>query len=190
MASNASSKRRPLIGAADKDLLGSHRESSAFRDGSGVNQDVTFIKGYSDRRRRIDADLSAGREPKEGLDYRLQWVRCQRPNGKMDMQAVTQYRAKGYRFVKPGDCAELGIEAPLHSEPTADGKIQIGDVVLMICDADTAAAHMEDGQSAIQERSAADYTSQELHTAGRELGAGSDLATSTLQQRTEVTRKG
>ena len=176
---------RPLITATNRDVVaGAHRESAAFeRQG----RDLTFVEGYSDRRQQIDDDLRRGRDPGTRLSYRLQYVTNQRPNGKPDGQKITQFLAMGYRPVQ-FDAPPEGIVVPTHAFRTGDGGVQVGDAQLFYCTAAVAAENEFQGRRAIDERTTDEATSHTLRSAGRELGGvGSDLVTSTTQQRADVT---
>ena len=177
---------RPLISAKARDLVGSAREDSTFMNNG---QDLTYIQGYSNVRRQMDADLARGREPSTGLNYRFQYVTVQRPNGKPDSAKAMQFRALGYRPVKAEEAAAYGIEVPVQAFQTADGYIQVGDAQLFVCDAATAARNEAHGRSAIDERTTDEATSQELRSVGRELGGvGNDLVETSLEQRHTSTK--
>lgn len=177
--------KRPLISAKNRDIVGAARETSNF---ANQGHDLTFVGGYSDKRREIDADLARGRTPTVGLDIRCQYVTTEKPNGRKDYSKVMQFQAMGYKFVE-FDNPPPGISIPTHAFKTADGHVGVGDVQLMYCDAATAARNEAQGRSAIDEASAEDTTSQALHSAGREVGGRrTDMTEATLEQRTEVTR--
>lgn len=185
------SSPRPLIQAKAVDPHGSVREQAAFME---QGQDLTYVPGYSNVRRQIDSDVRKGRQPSQLLNYRLHWVTNQKASGKPDMTKVTQFRAKGYQFMK-FDAPLDGIEVPLASFRSPDGYIQNGDAVLMYCDAATASRLEQDGRSAIDDTSTDEYTSQHLHAEGRsaarELGGGSnDLTTSKTEHTVEVSPRG
>lgn len=178
---------RPLISAKARDAVaGGVRETREFAEDMG--QDLTFVPGYSDKRRRMDADIARGRVPEERLNVRLQYVTCEQRNGKPFTQKISQYRGLGYRFVE-FDNPPPGITVPVGAFRSADGRVQVGDAQLMYCDAATAARNESHGRSAIDERSTDDYTSQDLRSAGREIGGvGNDLVESSLQQRTDIAK--
>lgn len=177
---------RPLISAKNRDAVaGSVRETTEFMD---MGQDLTFVPGYSNKRRQMDSDIARGRLPEDRLEFRLQWVTIQRPNGRPDMQKVSQFRGLGYKFVE-FDNPPTGITMPVQAFRTTDGHVQVGDVVLMYCDAATAARHESKGRSAIEERSTDEFTSQSLRSAGREVGGvGDDLVESSTQQRVDSSK--
>ena len=178
---------RPLISAKNRDAVaGSVRESTNFYEEAG--QDLTYVPGYSNVRRRMDEDIAKGRVPSDRLTVRMQYVTVQRPNGKPDMQKVSQYRGLGYQFVDFDNPPE-GITIPTPAFRTADGHVQVGDAVLMYCDAATARRHESQGRSAIEERTTDEFTSQDLRSAGREVGGvGNDLVESKTQQRVDTAR--
>lgn len=177
---------RPLVSAKNRDAVaGATRESAAFME---AGQDLTFVPGYSNKRRQMDSDLARGRLPNDRLEFRLQYVTVQRPNGRPDLQKVSQYRGLGYKFVE-FDNPPNGIGIPTPAFRTADGHVQVGDAVLMYCDAATASRNEAQGRSAIDERTTDEFTSHSLRSAGREVGGvGSDLVESNTQQRVDVTK--
>lgn len=176
---------RPLISAKSRGIIGAAQESAAFNE---QGQDLTFVPGYSNIRRQIDADLAAGREPSVQLTHRLQYVTVEKPNGKPATAKISQFRALGYKFVE-FDAPPQGITVPDHAFKSADGHVQVGDVQLMYCDAATAARNEAHGRSAIDDASAEDTTSHTLHSAGRDVGGRrTDMTESSLEQTTEAAR--
>lgn len=155
--------KRPLISVRDKNPFASAMEAHT--------NDLTELKGYSDKRRQIDDDERRGREASVQLSHRFHYVTVQRPNGRPDGQKATQFRALGYRFVKWDEAPNLGIEVPIHAEQTPDGFIKVGDAQLMVCDAATAAKIEAQGRSAIDERTSIDSTAGTLHSQAKEINA-------------------
>jgi hypothetical protein len=176
---------KPLVSAKSRGIIGAKQDSSAFRE---TGQDLTFVPGYSDVRRRIDSSLARGERPEERLDVRLQYVTVEKANGAKTMAKAAQFKALGYKFVE-FDSPPEGISVPDHAFKSADGHIQVGDTQLMYCDSATAERNYEDGRSAIDAMSAEDTTSNNLHSAGREVGGRrNDMTESSLEQNTEVVK--
>ena len=168
MGSPDSSKVRPLISTRDRAGAGS--STADFVD---QGTDLTFIPGYSDRRQRIDSELSQGRMPGERLTHRMQWVTVTKADGKTaDLRKVVQFRAKGYRYATWDELPNLTNDAqPIQAFKNAEGNVQVGDAVLMVCDARTAARNEAQGRSAIDDQTSNEASGVELRKAAHDLGA-------------------
>lgn len=154
---------KPLIAVQDKNPLADALEANT--------QDLTYVKGYSDKRQQIDSDLARQRNPSVDLQYRLHYVTMWRPNGKPDGQTATRFRALGYKPLPYDTAAELGIEVPIHAERTVEGWIKVGDAVLFYTGADNAAKIEAQGRSAIDERTSVDSTASALHQEADRMGS-------------------
>ena len=176
---------KPLIGARDRSVGGALRESRQFFD----NPDMLFVPGYSDVRRQIDADLSAGRTPSKELSYRLHWSRHARPNGGGDGDAAA-FMGRGYVAVTKDDLAKYGItQMQPHWQVGADGTIRLADTVLMACPAEQAAANEAQVRNANDAQASDANTADALHRQGREFArAGEQLTTATSESRMEITK--
>lgn len=174
---------RPLVGAKDRTVGGSHMDSSSFME----NPDITFIPGYSDKRRQIDYELGRGLEPSIALTHRYQWVRTGLVNGQSTRQKVIQFKGQRYERVTVGMLDGLGISMPVAAEQTPDGGIRLGDTELFYCSAEVAAEN-EAKQHRASSSNAEDSSASELHSAGREIDRSGNLTSSETKQRVEVTR--
>lgn len=175
---------KPLIGARDRSVAGSARESSQFQQ----NPDFAYVEGYSNKRRQIDADLSQGRAPSVGLTHRLHWARASRPNGGADTD-VMGFLSRGYFPVTKDNAASLGIDIPVQATVAADGGIRVGDLQLLACPADQAQVNEARVRSASETQASDHQTSAALHSAGRELDRAGGLTTSESQSRLEITKQ-
>lgn len=174
---------KPLIGARDRSVAGSFRESSEF----ARNPDFAFVPGYSDKRRQIDADLSAGRVPSTGLTHRLHWARHAKPSGGADTDLVG-FLSRGYVRVTKDNYQSFGIELSPAWSYAADGGVRMGDLELLACPADTAQANEAQVRRAIDAQASDDQTASALHRAGRDLDRAGGLTTATSDSRVEVTK--
>lgn len=167
-SSGSTVSKRPLIAAKSRDLTGSYRETAEFAQ---RGMDLTFVEGYSDKRQAIDSDLAQGRRPETGLTHRLQYVTVEDRSGKANRGKVQQFRAMGYRPIEFDHPEAFGIQVPPQAFRNAEGHIQVGDAVLYVCDAATAARNEAHGRSAIDERTSDEVTGAELRSAADSLGA-------------------
>lgn len=174
---------KPLIGARDRSVAGSARESAQFT----ANPDFSYVPGYSDKRRQIAADTGRGLAPSTGLTHRLHWARHARPGGAPDSD-VMGFASRGYFVVKQDNLASLGIEMPMQAALAADGSIRIGDLVLMACPAAKAEANEAQVRRAIDSQASDDQTSAALHSAGRDLDRAGGLTQSHSESRMEITK--
>ncbi len=175
---------KPLIGATDRSVAGSARETAQFR----ANPDFAFVPGYSDKRRQIDAETGQGRTPTTGLTHRLHWARGSRPNGAPDTDLMG-FLSRGYVLVTKDNYRDFGIESiPVTAAIAADGSIRLGDLQLVGCSAEQAEQNEAQVRRAIETQASDDQTASELHRAGRELDRAGGLTTSESQSRLEVTK--
>lgn len=183
MARTDSSPKRPLIGVKDRSVAGEVLDNGAqFAD---MGQDTTFIQGYSDKRRQIDAAASKRQDADVELTHRYHWVRTKRNNGTADGADIASFRAKGFRPVRFDEMESLGLQTYTGTK-TVDGHVSLGDTELYVCDAATAERNEAIARRAVEVRSTGDTTSSKLRRASEEAGSrGDDLQS--LEQRTEIT---
>lgn len=171
-----------MIGARDKSVGGSVLDTEQFRE----NPDLTFIPGYSDKRRQIDYELGHGLEPSVALTHRYQFLTTTKVNGQAARQKVMQYKAQRYERVMVDMLDGLGIEMPLGAEKTADGGIRLGDTELYYCSAEVAAGNEAKLHSASESQEADDTTASALHTQGQEFDRSGNLTTAKTTRKVEV----
>ena len=178
--------KRPLISVRER-TPDAAELARQYQDNSG--QDLTFVKGYSDKRRQVDDEARRGIDSKVDIPFRLHYVTVQKPNGRPDAQKATQFRAMGYRPLPYDEASNYGIEVPYHAERTPEGFIKVGDTVLYFTAAENAAKLEAQGRSAIDDATSADSTAAALHKQAGDMGAlGQGIVTTSLEQRTEVTK--
>jgi hypothetical protein len=181
----------PLIVAGDRSLVGGVEESAHLFDVAASAGDVTYVEGYSDKRRHNAlAQTEMGRQhgmKKVAVPYRLHWARTSTPSGKPDARDIVSHTMQGYEFVTKDRLADLGLQAPASGQlDTATGRYICGDTVLMYCTREVAARNENVLRRATEDRSSADATGAHLEKAGREVGRslGQDMLTeSTVQQK-------
>ena len=176
--------KRPLVSGRDISVAGSYRDSAQYSE----NPDLLFVPGYSDKRRQIDAELSAGREPTVQNEYRLHWARLAKPNGSGDGDAM-RFAARGYVAVKEADIAKYGItRMESHWQVGADGTIRNGDGLLMACPAEQAARNEAVVRRAIDDQASDANTAAALHRQGSEFDRAGGLTNADSDSRVEITK--
>ena len=181
----------PLIVAGDRSLVGGVEGSRALFDPHQAAGDVTYVEGYSDKRRHNAlADTEFGKQhglKRVPVTHRLHWARTSTPSGKPDAQDINAHRMQGYGFITKDNLDTFGIKAPPSAQlDPATGRYLCGDTVLMGCTRDVAARNENMLRRATEDRSSADATGAHLEQAGREVGRqmGQDMLTeSTVQQK-------
>lgn len=102
----------------------------------GMNQDVTYVPGFSDLRREADLARSEGKRPRD-LPVNLRWVRRTLRNGMPTNERIVIMRGKNYRPVTTQDLKakpDWLTEMPAHATTLPDGTIGSADMQLMVCD--------------------------------------------------------
>jgi len=174
---------RPLLSARDKAVGGSVLDSAQF----SANPDMTFIPGYSDKRRLIDYELGRGLEPTVELNHRFQWVRVADSNGRAVKTKPIQFKGMRCQRVTQDMLEGLGIQMPLAGEVAADGGIRLGDTELYVCSAEVAGENEAIQHRALSSQTADDATASQLHSAGREFDRSGNNTTAETTHRVEVT---
>lgn len=142
----------PLIPTAAISEFGDLRESSAFNDPQVMDQDTSYVPGFSEMRRTHDiqkAEYLRGERTWDSvlkLPVNLRWARCQDKAGTPDSTKVFRAGTKGYVPVnghtieKGGDSGNDWLTAmPPGCVLGPDGSIRRGDVQLMVCSKEDAA---------------------------------------------------
>ena len=162
----------PLIAAGERALAGEAREASDFYD--AANQDMTYVRGYSDRMRAFAADKALAttehRKVKVALPpHRLQWVTVKSPGSGQPMgQKASEWHAKGYRPMTVDDAKNLGYD-PGAAQVDAQNHFVLGDTMLYYCSAEVAARNENVLRRATDDRSSAEATASDLHAEGSRL---------------------
>jgi hypothetical protein len=162
---------------------GAHRETADFN----AEPDLTFVPGYSNVRRQIDAEMGRGQEPTVGLNHRMQWVRVERVNGTPIRTRVMQFKGQRYERATLDWLQGNGYDMPPAGELTADGGIRNGDCELFYCSAAQAAQNESLAHRAIDSQTTDDATASNLHSAGRDIDRVGGLTTASTEHRVEVT---
>lgn len=138
---------KPVVPTMIRTEFGDVLESEAFHAATGAQGDMTYVPGYSDMRRLRDQQLkevSEGRRNRKDvatLPVRLHLTRTAKYSGQPDDRKSIEFRNQGYRAVTKDD---IGTHEWITGMPEAatlgpGGEIRVGDTVLMVCDAKTAA---------------------------------------------------
>ena len=134
--------RKRFIQVEDRTPYGEDFDPAILEDAA---RDSTFIEGYSDVRTQRELDMRDGKRP-DPLKHRLQWVRAKKlDNTSADGRRMNHWSTrKGYRTLSYDDAIKLGykLDNNLAISKGADGLAYLGDSVLMIADAATAAANL------------------------------------------------
>lgn len=137
---------KPLIETKVLTEFGEVYDSPDFYQVNGADKDHTYVPGFSDLRRAravAQARAKRGEIPASAvplMQVRLQWVRTQKTNSAPDNTKEVQAGNDGYREVTNKDIGQPWLTAlPQGAKVIAGGRIQKGDVTLMVCDGQQAA---------------------------------------------------
>ena len=143
-------KRTVVIETRERNPWGESVDESLVNDPSKT---TTFIAGYSDVRANREREELEGGDPRP-LKHRLQWVRCERPNGEADGRRVAHWKRKGYTIPTWQELQASGYAVELSAaQKGADESARLGDLKLMWADARTAATHYQAQREATAEAS-------------------------------------
>lgn len=137
----------PIVFSAPPPEFGELKESPDFHDTSAMNEDLTYVPGFSEKRFARDRainDVLRGRlraSEVPTLPYNFRWARCQNKKGEPDSRKVIRAGNRGYKAVTGDDVGEgkLLPSLPAGAVIASDGNIRQGDCVLMIAPADKVA---------------------------------------------------
>jgi hypothetical protein len=133
----------PIIFSEPPPEFGELKESPEFHEQSGMNQDLTYVPGFSELRfardKAIVEVLQGRRRASEvpTLPVNFRWARNQNKKGEADSRKVIRAGNRGYKAVTKDEVGEgkLLPDLPAGARYAADGTIQQGDVVLMVATA-------------------------------------------------------
>jgi len=133
----------PIIFSEPPPEFGELQSTPDFYDQSAMNQDLTYVPGFSEKRfardKAIVEVLQGKRRANEvpSLDVNFRWARCQNKKGEPDSRKVIRAGNRGYKAVTKDQVGEgkLLPELPAGAQFTTDGQIRQGDTVLMVADA-------------------------------------------------------
>ena len=138
--------KRPLVSATIRTEFGDVLETdAALQHGT---RDLCYIPGFSDMRQARDLELAAvasGAKPKhlariDPLPVNARWTRKTTPRGAPDGAKQISTGNLGYRSATKADIGQDWLtELPPGAILAADGTIEKGDTMLMVCDGKTAA---------------------------------------------------
>lgn len=163
---------KPLVPTAVLTEFGEVYDDPSFYQTNGADRDHTYVKGYSDMRRARELAKAAYRrgEIKQSdipsIPVRLQWVRTLKTNGIPDNTKEVQSGNEGYREVTKADLGQPWFqELPQGAKVVAGGRIQKGDVSLMVCDAPRAARNQAANMAQVKQMTS-EAPKGPLYTAG------------------------
>lgn len=137
----------PIIFTEPPPEFGELTSTPEFYDQSAMNQDLTYVPGFSELRfardKAIVEVMQGKRRASEvpSLPMNFRWSRCQNKKGEPDSRKVIRAGNRGYKAVTKDEVGEgkLLRELPAGARFTADGTIQQGDTVLMVAPAERVA---------------------------------------------------
>lgn len=133
----------PVIYSAPPPEFGELEGSAEFLDPNAMDQDHTYVPGFSELRVQRDkaiVEVLQGRRRMNevpSLPVNFRWARFQNKKGEPDNRKVIRAGNRGYKIVTKDDVGEgkLIPKLPAGATETADGQIRQGDTVLMVADA-------------------------------------------------------
>jgi hypothetical protein len=131
-------KKTIVVEVEDRNPFGENVDESIV---DNPIRSLTYVPGYSDAKHKRELDIKEGKTPRP-LRHRFQWVRAERATGSPDGTKINEFKGKGYHMIGWQEAIDLGYNmeesAAVKGE---DGTCRLGDQVLMVCDAKTAATH-------------------------------------------------
>ena len=133
----------PIVVTSPPPEFGELTSSPEFFDKSAMNEDLTYVPGFSELRfardRAIVEVLQGKRRANEvpTLPVNFRWARCQNKKGEPDSRKVVRAGNRGYKAVTKDQVGEgkLLPDLPAGAKYGADGIIVQGDCQLMVADA-------------------------------------------------------
>ncbi len=128
-------------------------EDASFYEVGGADRDRTYVPGFSEMRRNRDialGDIASGRKSRHevtvpSLPVNLRWTRTHKVgNSAPDSTKQIAAGSSGYRVVNADQIGKVPwlTKAPPGSTVDADGAIRVGDTILMVADAKSAARNV------------------------------------------------
>jgi len=134
------------ITVEDRNPYGDEIDESLLND---PGKDSTYIEGYSDVRRDRERAIAEGNRVAP-LKHRLQWARARSFDGtKNDGRRIMHWQSrKGYSALPYDEAIKLGYRVDNNPaiQKGADGMCYLGEQMLMVADAKTAATNLKRAQ--------------------------------------------
>ena len=138
------------IAVEDRNPYGDDVDESLLND---PGKDSTYIEGYSDVRRNRELAIRDG-TPSTPLKHRLQWARARSFDGtRNDGRRVMHWQSrKGYAPLAYDEALKLGYRVDKNPaiQRGPDGMCYLGEQMLMVADARTAATNLKKAQNDLQ----------------------------------------
>lgn len=184
-------KERPLVATG---FMSDFGEARVYADDgpTEIGVDPTYVPGFSDLRFRRDRELA---EAKRGqrppgkvttLPVNCRWAQRTDLKGGPTGRKITKHKKNGYRFATEADKGSDWLkDLPDGSFINAAGEIQMGEMVLMVCSSERAAANQYRQQQLTMDRLGASLQKAEdmgmaleqTKLAGVPLGSAVDVST-------------
>jgi len=159
-----------ILEVRDRNPFGEDIDEKLLRD---PGRSATYLEGYSDLRTQRERAVAQGDRP-DALPFRLQWVRAERVGGGTDNRKVAEWKARGYKILTYADAQKLGVHVEdSAAEKGSGGDVRLGDCVLMIADAKTAATNYHKWRSendAQWEKRVKNYLEDSADRTNRDMG--------------------
>ena len=179
--------KKPLVATGIRTEFGEVYETPEFYDQLTVQQDHTYVPGFSQMRRARDialkevADGKRDQKDVPALPVNCRWVRCAKPltSAPDDRKQITS-ESIGYRLVSKEDLGQPWFSGmPLGAVEGPGGTIRKGDTVLMVATKERAAMNAA-AKARRTERMTSDAPSTALKALGDHI-VGSDPWTETTK---------
>lgn len=151
-------KERPLIATG---FLSDYGEAKVYADDgpTEIGVDPTYVPGFSDLKFQRDRELNEARQGKRPprkvttLPVNCRWAQRTDVKGAPTGRKITKHKKNGYRFATEADKGSDWLkELPDGAFVNAAGEIQMGEMVLMVCPSERAAANQYRQQKLTMDR--------------------------------------
>lgn len=170
---------RELVPTTIRTEFGDTVEDASFYETGGADQDRTYVPGFSDLRRKRDialADIASGKRSRHEVEVptlpvNLRWTRTHKVgNSAPDSTKQIAAGSNGYRAVNADQIGKVPwlTAMPAGATKDADGSIRVGDTILMVADAKSAARNV-----ARRNAQTARLTDAAVHASGGLIAVGS-----------------
>ena len=142
-------RKIPFVEVKERNPFGESVNPEAVKDPEFTSN---YIPGYSEKMRDRQLDIAAGPTP-DTVEHRFHWARIRKlTDNSEEGRRVQHWKQKGYRKANYEEMKKLGYDLDKNDAISkgADGNAYWGEHVLMVTDAETAAAIWEQNQLAME----------------------------------------